>query len=299
MQYGVLICLSCHDYRRKDLVLGAILFLLIPCHLFGAYIIEQAAAVQAQGALGRRKRSDASDISARDRALALTKTRSPWPLIGIAHAANISLCLGVTSSIVYWHIHHPLIGTACELHAIIVWLKTCSYAFTNRDLRQAMLGPVTTGSLPALYATCPYPRNISLSNLTYFWWAPTLVYQPVYPRSDRIRWGFVLKRLGEFGVLSMFIWIASAQYAAPLLQNSLGKIQTLDIISILERLMKLSTISLVIWLAGFFALFQSLLNALAEVTRFGDREFYTDWWNSASVGTVRTPLPMSPLYLDL
>lgn len=49
--------------------------------------------------------------------------------------------------------------------------------------------------------------------------------------------------------------------------------------------MKLSTISLVIWLCGFFAIFQSSLNALAELLRFGDREFYTDWWNSASVGT--------------
>jgi len=48
--------------------------------------------------------------------------------------------------------------------------------------------------------------------------------------------------------------------------------------------MKLSTISMVIWLAGFFALFQSFLNALAEMMRFGDREFYTDWWNSPSVG---------------
>ena len=49
--------------------------------------------------------------------------------------------------------------------------------------------------------------------------------------------------------------------------------------------MKLSTISLVIWLAGFFAVFQSALNALAEIMRFGDREFFTDWWNSPSVGT--------------
>jgi len=76
-----------------------------------------------------------------------------------------------------------------------------------------------------------------------------------------------------------------AEYAAPLLHNSLFKIASLDLPSILERLMKLSTISLIIWLAGFFAIFQSLLNALAEVMRFGDREFYTEWWNSPSVGT--------------
>ena len=149
-----------------------------------------------------------------------------------------------------------------------------------------MLFPNSATTIPEIYSSCPYPRNITLKNLSYFWWAPTLVYQPVYPRTDRIRWGFFFKRMSEFAVLSMFIWIASAQYAAPVLRNSLEKIQTLNITSILERIMKLSTISLVIWLAGFFALFQSLLNALAEVTRFGDREFYTDWWNSASVGTV-------------
>ena len=185
---------------------------------------------------------------------------------------------------VYFYIHHPGIGTLCQLHAIIVWLKNCSYAFTNRDLRLAFLNPSADPGLPAIYAACPYPRNITLNNLAYFWMAPTLVYQPVYPRSPSIRWPFVMKRLAEFFVLSVFIWLLSAQYAAPVLRNSIEKIAVMDIASILERVMKLSTISLIIWLAGFFALFQSLLNALAEVMRFGDREFYTDWWNSSSLG---------------
>lgn len=111
-----------------------------------------------------------------------------------------------------------------------------------------------------------------------------MVYQPVYPRTPKIRWIFVAKRMAEVFGLNAFMWIASAQYAAPVLRNSLDKIASLDFPSILERLMKLSTISLVIWLAGFFAFFQSFLNALAEVMRFGDREFYADWWNSPSVG---------------
>jgi diacylglycerol O-acyltransferase-1 len=209
-----------------------------------------------------------------------------WKLIAWVHGLNATLCLGITSVIVYYYIHHPLIGTLAEVHAIIVWLKTASYAFTNRDLRHAYLHPSTRieDMLPDIYSQCPYPQNVSLSNLTYFWWAPTLVYQPVYPRTARIRWTFVSKRLAEVFGLSVFIWFASAQYAAPVLRNSLDKMASLDLISILERLMKLSTISLVVWLAGFFALFESFLNALAEVTRFGDREFYTDWWNSPSVG---------------
>merc|ERR1711939_948948 len=51
------------------------------------------------------------------------------------HGINVSLALLITSFIVYFFIHHPLIGTLCEVHAIIVWLKTYSYAFTNRVLR--------------------------------------------------------------------------------------------------------------------------------------------------------------------
>jgi len=94
---------------------------------------------------------------------------------------------------------------------------------------------------------------------------------------------FVFKRACEVFGLGIAIWIASAQYAAPLLQNSLSGISSLDFAAIIERLMKLSTISLFCWLCGFFALFQSFLNALAEVLRFGDREFYGDWWNSSDL----------------
>ncbi|KMU75583.1 sterol O-acyltransferase 1 [Coccidioides immitis RMSCC 3703] len=163
-------------------------------------------------------------------------------------------------------------------------LKNCSYAFTNRDLRHALLHPSPENNLPKIYNSCPYPQNITIKNLTYFWLAPTLVYQPVYPTTSYIRWNFVAKRVAEFCGLSVFMWIISAQYASPTLLNALEKIALREWASIAERVMKLSTISLVIWLAGFYALFQSFLNALAEVMRFGDREFYTDWWNSPSVG---------------
>jgi diacylglycerol O-acyltransferase-1 len=279
-----LICIRCHDIPRQDIILGLVLYLLVPCHLFAAYTIELAAARQAERAMGRRKKAELDTISAEQRELERKQFQSTWQLLAFAHGINATLCLCITTLTVYFYIHHPLVGTLCQLHAIIVWLKNISYAFTNRDLRHAFLSP-SPSKIPETYSSLPYPRNITVGNLTYFWWAPTLVYQPVYPRSSHIRWMFVLKRLAEVAALSTFIWIATAQYAAPVLRNSLKQMQTLDITSILERLMKLSTISLVIWLAGFFALFQSFLNALAELMRFGDREFYTDWWNSPSVGT--------------
>lgn len=284
-KYGVLICIRCHNYRKQDIYLGILLYFMIPCHLLMAYIIELAAARQAVASLSARtKKTDGTSTPTEDDR---RKFQSAWKLTAFAHGMNATLGLFVSSWIVYFQIYHPLIGTLSEVHAIIVWLKTASYALTNRDIRHAYLHPSKkdTDALPEIYSSCPYPSNITLANLTYFWWAPTLVYQPVYPRTATIRWTFVFKRMVEVFGLTMFMWIASAQYAAPVLRNSLDKMASLDLTSVLERLMKLSTISLVIWLAGFWALFQSFLNALSEVMRFADREFYTDWWNSPSVGT--------------
>jgi diacylglycerol O-acyltransferase-1 len=273
---------KCHDFRRDDILLGLGLYFLIPCHLLAAYLIELAAAAQA---VRSRKQSKGTTNSPSEEQM--RKFHATWFVVAIAHTLNVTLALSITTLVVYMYIHHPLIGTITELHALIVWLKTYSYAFTNRDLRHAYLHPVKgeLDMLPKIYEQCAYPKNITMGNLVYFWWAPTLIYQPVYPRTDKIRWVYVAKRLAEVFVLGVFIWFTSAQYAVPVLMNSLDKIATLDYFSILERLLKLSTVSLVIWLAGFFAFFQSALNALAEVTRFGDRRFYDDWWNSPSVGS--------------
>jgi diacylglycerol O-acyltransferase-1 len=254
-----------------------------------AYVIEMTAAQQARVLLKTSKKRSGTATpggSYQPSDEELRRFHSTWKIVAWVHGLNITFCLLITSIVVYFFVHHPLIGTLSEVHAIIVWLKTYSYAFTNRDLRHAYLHPSSReeDALPEIYNQCPYPQNITLENLTYFWWAPTMVYQPVYPRSPRIRWVFVTKRMAECFALNVFMWVASAQYAAPVLRNSLDKMASLDLSAVLERLMKLSTISLVIWLAGFFALFQSFLNALAEVMRFGDREFYTDWWNSPSVG---------------
>ncbi|USP77461.1 hypothetical protein yc1106_04735 [Curvularia clavata] len=286
-KYGVLICLSCHDYRRSDVITGLLLYLLVPAHLFVTYLIELAAAWQANRAHARIAQEQDNDSHAKY-AAALRSFNSTWYLIAFFHSVNAVANLYIATKYVYYDIYHPGIGTLCELHAVIVFLKCASYAFTNRDLRHAYLHPKQADPLPELYSTCPYPQNINMKNLCYFWWAPTLVYQPVYPRTDKIRWGFVFKRLLELVGLSIVIWIASAQYAAPLLQNSLDKVLTLNLTSIVERVMKLSTISVFCWLCGFFALFQSALNALAEVMRFGDREFYGDWWNVSSIRTYWT-----------
>ncbi|KAF2171725.1 hypothetical protein M409DRAFT_17961 [Zasmidium cellare ATCC 36951] len=291
-KYGILVTISGSKVSTGDWRWFWILYALTPCHLFVAYLIELAASRYAVALVSKSKkeeRGEGNKVKEGEQKKAKSWF-STWRVIAWCHAANATFMLAFATYVVYYWIHNPGLGTITELHAVVVWLKVCSYAFTNRDLRHAYLrpDPSEAAQLPALYKSCPYPQNIRMANLCYFWWAPTLVYQPVYPRSPKIRWDFVARRVCEFFLLCILIWITSAQYAVPLLQNSLEDISKLHGFNILERVMKLSTISLVCWLAGFFALFQSFLNALAEVMRFGDREFYGDWWNSSDLRTYWT-----------
>nr|OQO20272.1 hypothetical protein B0A51_12037 [Rachicladosporium sp. CCFEE 5018] len=287
-KYGFRVSLAANGPSRSDTVYGTILYLTVPCHLFVAYGIEVIAARYAREAVGRVKKSEGEE---RDRQLDVERRalRDLWWRIAIAHAVNATCNLVVSSVVVYWYIENPGIGFIHTLHATIVWLKTISYAFTNRDLRHAFLSPPSPHpTLPPLYASLPYPSNITLPNLCYFWWAPTLIYQPLYPRTPSIRWTFILKRLAEATLAIALIYLTCAQYAVPLLDNSLPEISHLNLLNITERVLKLSTISLICWLAGFYALFQSLLNALAELMTFDDRDFYGDWWNCSDVRSYWT-----------
>ena len=285
-KYGILVTLSGATVRQSDWTWAGALFVLTPCHLFVALWIEQQAAQIARRVAGQTKRAHDDDDLDAIRRRGRTAVSSAWISVAVCHGVNATWMLVFATWAVYNRIHNPGLGAFTEIHAVVVWLKVCSYALTNRDLRIAMLSgedEILQTALSPLYRPCPYPNNITFHNLCYFWWAPTLVYQPVYPRSGRRRWDFIFKRIAEFFLLSALIWVTIAQYAVPLLHNSLADISTLNYINILERTLKLSTISLVCWLAGFFALFQSFLNGLAELLRFGDREFYSDWWNSGGL----------------
>ena len=141
-------------------MLGSILFALVPCHLFLAYAIELSTAGAAKQTIGHQKKT--AEEKDRDQQV----FRSTWRYTALLHTLNATICLALTSFVVYFYIHHPGIGTLCEMHAIIVWLKNCSYAFTNRDLRLAFLNPSADPGLPEIYAACPYPRNVTPSSQT-------------------------------------------------------------------------------------------------------------------------------------
>ncbi|KAJ2724640.1 hypothetical protein GGI07_001792 [Coemansia sp. Benny D115] len=129
-----------------------------------------------------------------------------------------------------------------------------------------------------------YPANVTLRNFGYFWLAPTLCYQPSYPRiAGPISKSFLAKRVAELIIICITMYVVIQQYAVPTLVGSVQAIDTRNGFWLSERVLKLSVISAIVWFLGFYAIFHAGLNALAEALRFADRAFYLDWWNSVDL----------------
>jgi len=129
-----------------------------------------------------------------------------------------------------------------------------------------------------------FPNNLRWRDLVYFNFAPTLCFQIEYPRTKKFRPYFFFRRLGEFLLCMFALTFILKQYIEPIVKNSISNIKERSYSNMLERILKLSIPNVYAWLVMFYAIFHSFLNLVAEIIRFGDRKFYTDWWNAKSLG---------------
>lgn len=130
-----------------------------------------------------------------------------------------------------------------------------------------------------------FPANLSISDIYYFMFAPTLCYELNFPRTPERRWTFIFKRIIELISFACVILALCQQWILPLLKNSIAPFSEMDIVRCIERLLKLAIPNHIIWLMLFYLYFHSFLNLLAELLRFSDRQFYLDFWNSESIST--------------
>ncbi|EUB63202.1 Diacylglycerol O-acyltransferase [Echinococcus granulosus] len=128
-----------------------------------------------------------------------------------------------------------------------------------------------------------YPDNLTLGDLYYFMFAPTLCYELNFPRTFSIRKRFLLKRMLELLCFSQVIVMLVQQWMVPGLKSSVTPFIRSRWIYTVERLLNIAIPNHLIWLLCFYALFHSYLNVLAELMKFADRCFYEDWWNAPSV----------------
>ncbi|KAI8379794.1 MBOAT, membrane-bound O-acyltransferase family-domain-containing protein [Radiomyces spectabilis] len=269
MKYGLLIRFP-HSYiPYSDYGLFVLAWLSIPISLTIALLVEYSMARLAA------QTKDAKPAF-------LKKLTVLERVVGTTHVAHLLFLLTFPSYIVYTKIYHPLVGSAVLIMCLVTFLKMTSYVLVNRELRQQLINGVDGEIYDKDSA---YPMNVHAGNLLYFFFAPTLCYQPSYPRSPRFRKTFLLKRIGELVVCLVMMYVLTEQYAKPTLANSLQALEEKNYVTIVERVLKLSTTAVVIWLLMFYAFFHSFLNALSEILRFGDRTFYLAWWNSSNLAT--------------
>jgi diacylglycerol O-acyltransferase 1 len=225
----------------------------------------------------------------------LSRNRIPQLFGTILHHTNAHLSLLCPIWIVWNFIDKPAIGAVLLFHATITWMKLLSYVLANEDYRiMSQNDSNTDGMLTLIEDLDPddidirYPQNITLQNMFYFWFCPTLTYQIAYPKSPRRRWwkiGGIIMRLVICASLFTFV---AAQVVSPVL-NSLvqdleasGGFYTTSMMA--DYWLRLAIANTYLWLLLFYGYFHLYLNLFGELLRFGDRVFYRDWWNVLDVG---------------
>jgi sterol O-acyltransferase len=132
-----------------------------------------------------------------------------------------------------------------------------------------------------------YPNNLTVSNFFDWICLPTLVYELEYPRQERINWWYVLeKTAATFGVLCIMMVISQAFIYPPVAKTVQMKEAGMPIeqrwqefpFIVSDMLFPLLIEQLLTW----YLIWECILNVLAELTKFADRGFYGDWWNSVT-----------------
>ncbi|KAM0020867.1 putative diacylglycerol O-acyltransferase [Helianthus debilis subsp. tardiflorus] len=174
-----------------------------------------------------------------------------------------------------------LSGVTLMLCACINWLKLTSFVHTSYDMR-SLVNSTDKGEAESTSPNIELFYDVDFNSLVYFMVAPTLCYQRSYPRNAFIRKGWVLRQLIKLVIFTGFMGFIIEQYINPIVKNSRHPLKG-DILYAIERVLKLSVPNLYVWLCMFYCFFHLWLNILAELLRFGDREFYKDWWNAQTI----------------
>lgn len=85
-----------------------------------------------------------------------------------------------------------------------------------------------------------YPDNLHIKDLLYFLCAPTLCYELNFPRTNRIRKRFLLKRILEVAIGFNVVLGLFQQWMIPSVRNSLVPFSNMDVVKATERLLKLA-----------------------------------------------------------
>ncbi|XP_029695092.1 diacylglycerol O-acyltransferase 1b [Takifugu rubripes] len=212
----------------------------------------------------------------------------------LVHAINMGVLITFPAAVVLLLPSVTPVGGASALSIYtILFLKLYSYKDVNLWCRE--LSSIKVKKL-SRSLSCPsqqhwsggdckvsYPGNLTIRDMYYFVFAPTLCYELNFPRSPSVRVGFLLRRLCEMLFFTQVLVALAQQWMVPIIRSSMKPLEDMDLSRMTERLLRLAVPNHLLWLMFFYWFFHSSMNFTAELLRFGDRQFYNDWWNSETV----------------
>lgn len=126
----------------------------------------------------------------------------------------------------------------------------------------------------------------NLRNLTYFLFAPTLLYQTSYPRTPgSVKWVKAIVHLAEFLMVVYMNGIWFKNFYSPnvsIIRDSIINNKPFAKHQLVQILFVCTMTSLTIYLSLAFGFLHSYFNFTAEALRHADRTFYKVWWNAMS-----------------
>jgi len=94
-------------------------------------------------------------------------------------------------------------------------MKMHSYTMTNQKLHRDWL----SRAKPNSKEESNYPNNINLKNFTLYLWFPVLVYETSYPRTQKIRPLYFIRKI-LYTVAMLFLdYQLAANYLLPVFEN--------------------------------------------------------------------------------
>lgn len=119
-----------------------------------------------------------------------------------------------------------------------------------------------------------FPENVTLWNFCDYQLIPTLVYELEYPRTDKVRISYVFEKTVAFVGTFTLLYTIAEHYIIPMTPTPDQ--------SFLRSMLDLALPFMLSYLLLFYIIFECICNGFAEISRFADRQFYEDWWNSTS-----------------
>ena len=193
--------------------------------------------------------------------------RLPFLLAGLL---NMGVLSGLLKMISYAHVLY-------NVRWLLQELQKCLDEPARRRLLEECASPSNAQIL--LENEHCFPRFLSLTALCYYLAAPTFCYQLRYPRSPTVRKLWLAQKVGELIALAVVVSFIVLHWLFPTLREARVVIARHRPLELGMYLLRVSVPYTLAWIVGFIAVFHVWLNVLAEALRFGDREFYRQWWN--------------------